>query len=254
MRRKKSSDNEIIYLDEQPSATTSAVRTRSRKEKSVNPNGSLLIKILLIIAILYVLFLILGVLTTEFYTDENGKKVPVTADLTTLEDREDYDNLTYYISQARDIMRDVTIIDIKLLNGVINYGQAAVQYQAILNEQIETIIPKLKTVQVQTRNEHIKQNIQVIFTNDIALYLQLISKGLTEKNMASINDASAWKESMMQTYQAIDRDILELAKALHRENSEFFDWKLEKAVTDKDPSAVIKADNSDVPTESSDNS
>lgn len=254
MRRKKSSDNEIIYLDEQPSATTSTVRTRSRKEKSVNPNGSLLIKILLIIAILYVLFLILGVLTTEFYTDENGKKVPVTADLTTLEDREDYDNLTYYISQARDIMRDVTIIDIKLLNGVINYGQAAVQYQAILNDQIETIIPKLKTVQVQTRNEHIKQNIQVIFTNDIALYLQLISKGLTEKNMASINDASAWKESMMQTYQAIDRDILELAKTLHRENSEFFDWKLEKAVTDKDPSAVIKADNSDVPTESSDNS
>lgn len=255
MRKRNSFDDEIVYLDESGALSQNNPRGRTKgtsQRSPSNPNGRLWVKILLTIVILYVAFLIIGVISTEYYTDEEGKEIPIKSDIQTLEDRDDYDTLTEYISKAREIMRDITIIDIKLLNGAINYGQASVQYENILNKQIEIIIPQLKTENIQIRNEHIRQNLQVIFSNDMALYLQLVIKGLNEQDMKSINDAAAWKTSMTQTYGDIERDIKELAHTLHRENSNFFEWKLEQAVSDKDPSAVINSDTTS--SESSENS
>lgn len=257
MKKQKNYDNEIVVLGDSSSPeqsqiaepNISAVATTSRH--TARKNGSMFVKVLLILCIVYVLYLILGILTTEFYTDKDGKKKAVKGDIETLENREDYDNLTDYISQVRDIMRDITIIDIKTANEEISYGQAAVQYESILNDQVDLIIPRLKTVNVQTRNEHIKQDIQIIFSNDIAFYLQLMVKGLKEQDMTSVNEAVKWKESMMQTYNSIDNNIRELAEKLHRENSDFFNWELEKAVTNKDKSAVLKSNDSSSETDSS---
>jgi len=260
MRKQKNYDNEIVVLGdstspEQPQkeeTKLSAVANTSKR--TARKNGSMFVKVFLILCIVYIFYLILGILTTEFYTDKDGKKKAVKGDIKTLEDREDYDNLTDYISQVRDIMRDITIIDIKTANEEISYGQAAVQYESILNDQVDLIIPRLKTVNVQTRNEHIKQDIQIIFSNDIAFYLQLMVKGLKAQDMTSVNEAVKWKESMMQTYDSIDRNIRELAERLHREETDFFNWELEKAVTNKDKSAVLKSDNdsSDADSSSSD--
>ncbi|MBR5356618.1 MAG: hypothetical protein IK121_06835, partial [Lachnospiraceae bacterium] len=201
MRKQKNYDNEIVVLGdstspEQPQkeeSKLSAVANTSKR--TARKNGSMFVKVFLILCIVYIFYLILGILTTEFYTDKDGKKKAVKGDIETLEDREDYDNLTDYISQVRDIMRDITIIDIKTANEEISYGQAAVQYESILNDQVDLIIPRLKTVNVQTRNEHIKQDIQIIFSNDIAFYLQLMVKGLKAQDMTSVNEAVKWKES-----------------------------------------------------------
>lgn len=257
MKKQKNYDNEIVVLGDSSSPEQShneeikISATTATGKRVVRKNGSMFVKVLLILCIVYVLYLILGILTTEFYTDKDGKKKAVKGDIETLEDREDYDNLTDYISQVRDIMRDITIIDIKTANEEISYGQAAVQYESILNDQVDLIIPRLKTVNVQTRNEHIKQDIQIIFSNDIAFYLQLMVKGLKAQDMTSVNEAVKWKESMMQTYNSIDNNIRELAEKLHRENSDFFNWELEKAVTNKDKSAVLKSNDSSSETDSS---
>lgn len=245
-KKQKNYDNEIVVLDEQPSsalkqeASQSTSVSSKSKQRVARKNGNMLIKGLLIFCIIYILYLVLGILTTEFYTDKDGKKVAVKGDIKTLEDREDFDNLTDYITQVRDIMRDITIIDIKTANEDISYGQAAVQYETILNDRVDVIIPRLKTVNVQTRSEHIKQDVQIILSNDIAFYLQMMVKGLKAQDMASINEAAKWKESMMQTYNSINKNITELAESIHREDSEFFKWELEKAVTEKDSSAILK--------------
>ena len=258
MKKQKNYDNEIVVLGNDTSKPEQSQNEESQisavtsiGKHTVRKNGSMFVKVLLILCIVYVLYLILGILSTEFYTDKDGKKKAVKGNIETLEDREDYDNLTDYISQVRDIMRDITIIDIKTANEEISYGQASVQYESILNDQVDFIIPRLKTVNVQTRNEHIKQDIQIIFSNDIAFYLQLMVKGLKAQDMASVNEAAKWKESMMQTYDSIDRNIRELAEKLHREESDFFNWELEKAVTNKDKSAVLKSDDISSGTESS---
>ena len=243
--KKRTYDEELVFIENNDENSIKhntdfkevEVRQPSSKRSG---EGSPFVKALLIIAIIYIIYLILGILTTEYYTDDNGKKVAIKGDIETLENREDYDILTDYIKEVRDIMRDTTIIDIKVANGDMSYGQAAVQYNSILNDRVDVLIPRLKTVEVQTRNEHIKQDIQVILTNDIAFYLQLMYKGLQGQDMGSINDASVWKESMMQTYASINKDITELAKTLHREDTEFFKWELEKAVLDKDSAAVLR--------------
>lgn len=243
--KKRSYDEEIVIIDDNKDNSAIRHNTEYKSVEIQQPvsrksrDGSRVIKIILILSIVYVLYLIIGVLSTEYYTDENGKKKAIKGDIETLETREDYDILTEYIKQVREIMRDITIVDIKLANGTMSYGQAAVQYNSILNDRVDVIIPRLKTVEVRTRHEHIKQDIQVILTNDIAFYLQLMNKGLQAQDMTNINDASMWKESMMQTYASIMKDIKEVALVLHREETDFFDWELEKAVLDKDSSAKL---------------
>lgn len=256
--KKRTYDEELVFIENNDENSIKhntdfkEVEVRQPSAKRAG-EGSPFVKALLIIAIIYIIYLILGILTTEYYTDDNGKKVAIKGDIETLENREDYDILTDYIKEVRDIMRDTTIIDIKVANGDMSYGQAAVQYNSILNDRVDVLIPRLKTVEVQTRNEHIKQDIQVILTNDIAFYLQLMYKGLQGQDMGSINDASVWKESMMQTYASINKDITELAKILHREDTEFFKWELEKAVLDKDSAAILRNqdDSSDSKTDES---
>lgn len=240
--RRKSAFDEIYDLDE-PKEEPQELYVNpdepyltSRHKKEIS---DIAIKIIFIILIVYVVFLIIGAVSTEYYTDENGDTQIVVGNITVLENRDDYDTLTDYVKQVRDVMVDITIIDIKLANGFLSPGQAAVLYNEILDDKVDLLIPKVKTLEVKTRNELIKQNIQVILSNDIAFYLQLMIAGLQQQNSEQINNATSWKSSMMITYNTIEASMLELAKTIHRENNEFFEWELEEAVVEKDSTAVL---------------
>lgn len=241
---KKNSSLDVVYdLDEKQSDSYEEESRKPTEPMLTSRNKKIisewLIKVGFILVIAYVVFLIIGAISTEYYVDEKGDTKLVVGNITVLENRDDFDALESYVTQIRDVMVDITIIDIKLANKTLSPSQAAILYKEILDDQVDLIIPKIKTLEVQTRNELIKQNIQVILSNDIAFYLQFMVTGLQQQSSQSINDATAWKSSMMITYKAIETDMLELAKTIHRENDEFFDWELEKAVIKKDSSAVL---------------
>lgn len=241
---KKNSSLDVVYdLDEKQSNSYEEESRKTTEPMLTSRNKKIisewLVKVGFILVIAYVVFLIIGAISTEYYVDEEGDTKLVVGDITVLENRDDFDALESYVTQIRDVMVDITIIDIKLANKTLSPSQAAILYKEILDDQVDLIIPKIKTLEVKTRNELIKQNIQVILSNDIAFYLQFMVTGLQQQSSQSINDATAWKSSMMLTYKAIETDMLELAKTMHRENDEFFDWELEKAVIKKDSSAVL---------------
>ena len=241
---KKNSSLDVVYdLDEKQSNSHEEGSRKPTEPMLTSRNKKIisewLVKVGFILVIAYVVFLIIGAISTEYYVDEEGDTKLVVGDITVLENRDDFDALESYVTQIRDVMVDITIIDIKLANKTLSPSQAAILYKEILDDQVDLIIPKIKTLEVKTRNELIKQNIQVILSNDIAFYLQFMVTGLQQQSSQSINDATAWKSSMMLTYKAIETDMLELAKTMHRENDEFFDWELEKAVIKKDSSAVL---------------
>lgn len=233
-------EDEIFNFDSEEENKVTPMPDSSKRDRYVlsEKTKSGIIKYTLIVLIVYVAFLIIGALSTEYYYDSNGNRKIVKADITVHEDRDDYDTLEKYISQVRDMIVDITIIDIKLANGDMSYGQAAIQYSEVL-KTADILIPKIETADIETRNALIKQNLQIIVSNDIALYLQFMIKGLEQQDNSNINDAALWKTSMMQTYNSINDEMLELAKRIYREDSDFFSWGLEKAVSEKDKTAIL---------------
>lgn len=223
---------------------------KKKRDRAIIINKA--IKLILILMCLYIVFLIIGVISTDYYIDENNKRQAVIAKIDTLEKRDDYKTLSSYITQIREIMVDITIIDIKVSNGDITYAQAANQYTNILDDNVDSLIPKIKVLNVQPEQELLKQNLQVILANDIGYYLQLMPKALLANNETDVSNALVWKQSMMQTYSSIDEGIRDLASSIKKEDDEFLKWNLEKAVIEKDSTAVLKQQEEDVPFAGSD--
>lgn len=196
--------------------------------------------ILFCVVTFYLAFLLLGLCTTDYYIDENNQKQLVVADYTILKNRKDYNEITKMMGNIRSIMVDVTVLDIKVANGDIEYIEAANEYTSILNDQIDTLIPKVQAMDLDSSNQYIEQSIESLLSNDIAIYLQNISSALTSADSQTLSDAMAWRESMWQSYDDIDEQIQMLADKIHKTDDSYFAWNLEEAVTDKDSSAVLK--------------
>lgn len=187
----------------------------------------------------YLAVLLLGVATTQHYVDENNKTHLIVADVSTLKDRSDFNEITSVMDDVRSTLVDVTIIDIKVANNEIEYMEAAGEYSGIL-EDIDVLIPKVQAMDLESNNQLIEQSIESLLSNDVAIYLQNISSALTTMSETDLNTALQWRESIWQSYEDLEEQIKILATNLHKENDKFFMWDLETAVKEKDKTAILE--------------
>lgn len=187
----------------------------------------------------YLFILLIGIFTTQHYVDENNQVQLIVADIDAIKDRSDFNEIKDMMEEVRSILVDVTILDIKVANEDITYTEAAGQYTALLDD-IDVLIPKVQAMDLESNNLLIQQSIESILSNDIAIYLQNISSALTTSDSSTLSTALQWRESIWQSYDDLDYQIGILASNLHKEDDEYFAWDLETAVTEKDPTAILK--------------
>lgn len=188
----------------------------------------------------YLVFLIIGVISTDYYVTDEQTNMPVIAGYQTLQAREDYKEIKKNMTEIREIMRDMTIIDIKVANEDISYNEAAVQYTQLLNDKIDVLIPKIQAMDLTDGNALIQQEMESLLANDIAIYLQKISAGLQASDASAVQTALAWRESAFTSYDTLSEHITALAQAIKQEDDPYLQWDLNEAVLEKDPSAVLK--------------
>jgi len=197
-------------------------------------------KILVIIVAVYLGVLAFGFATTRFYKDENGKTVAYRMSFSDLKKEDDYDELKSKLTDVRGLLRDITIVDIHLANGEYTNYEAATLYTKILNEQLDVMIPQVKALELQDEQDSIQKELESILTYDLALYLQTISKGLQSNSAQVVQTALAYRDSSFKTYSIIEADIKELGESIKIFDSSYFSWELNKAVLDKDGTAILK--------------
>lgn len=191
-------------------------------------------------AVCYVLFFVLGLCTTRFYTDENGKRQVYRMNLSDLKLQDDYKDLKEKLTGIRGLLVDITIVDIHLANGDYTTYEASTMYTKILNEQLDVMIPKVGAMNLQDDQEPIRKAIESILTYDLALYLQNISAGLNSGNAETVNSALLYRDKAFATYEIIESDIRKLADKLRINAEEYFKWDLKEAVVKKDSTATLK--------------
>lgn len=197
-------------------------------------------KFFAIIITIYLLIVCYGALTTRFYENESGEKVAYRMSFADLKKQDDYKELKVKLTDIRNLLRDITIVDIHLANGEYTNYEAATLYTKILNEKLDVQIPKVKSMNLEDEQVSIQKELESILSYDLALYLQNITKGLQSGNTATVQTALAYREKALQTYQIIETDIKNIAESLRIKDEEFYEWTLNSAVLKEDETAILK--------------
>lgn len=197
-------------------------------------------RLLIVLGIIYAVLFTYGVTTTRFYTDENGAKRAYRMSIADFKTQDDYHKLTEHFSNVRNLLVDITIIDIHLANGELSNYEAATLYTAVLNEQLDVMIPKIKALNVQDEQKPIQEALGSILSYDLALYLQSIAEGLKSGSNEAVSKALTYRDKALKTYSVIADSLKVISGQLHMNDASYYDWKLSDAVVQKDKTAVLR--------------
>lgn len=198
------------------------------------------LKTLLALLCIYLLFLLFGMVVSEYYIDENGIRQPIVLSMDYLYNREDYNELRAHYDAIEDLVVDITIVDIYLANEDLTAMEAVTQYTAFLNERVDIMIPKITAMELGKEQAVLQQSMETILANDIAVYLQKMVDGLKTGNSESINTAMVWRDRFLSSFRVIRSDMANLCEKVKFDSTDLREWNLSDEVLKKDSSAYLK--------------
>lgn len=196
-------------------------------------------KSLIILGVIYLVVVLFGVFSARYYYDENGNRRLYRLTFADMQLQDDYDTLSDQLTSIRGILTDVAIVDIHLANGKYTNYEAATLYSEILNGQLDVLIPKINSMNLQKEQEPIRETMESLLSYDLALYLQNITAGLKSGDAKTVQTALEYREKSLKTYQILEDSIRAISDDLKLNDDAYYAWELYEAAKKKDSSAVI---------------
>ena len=204
-------------------------------------------KSLIILGVIYLVVVLFGVFSARYYYDENGNRRLYRLTFADMQLQDDYDVLTEQMNSVRGILTDVAIVDIHLANGKYTNYEAATLYSEILNGQLDVLIPKINSMNLQKEQEPIRETMESLLSYDLALYLQNITAGLKSGDAKTVQAALEYREKSLKTYDILEDSLRTISDNLKLNDDAYYAWDLYESAKRKDGSAVfvVKGDESD---------
>ena len=239
MRRKKRDYWSVDTNDMEPKTESETTHSNTRLGKIkrfINRNRK---RLIIGAAVFYILFFLLGLCVTRFYNDENGTTRAHRLTFSDLKLQDDYRELKNKLTDVRDLLAEITVIDIHFAQERYTNYEAATLYTKVLNDRLDILLPRVSSMNLQEDQEPIREEIISLLSYDLAIYLQNISKGLSSGDSVTVNAALAYRERALQTYEIIEADIRKIAERLKISDEDYYAWELSEAVKEKDSTAVL---------------
>lgn len=196
--------------------------------------------IIIFISLGYLVFITAGLALTRFYKDENGARQAYKLTIDNLKEKDSYTELKDKLTDIRNLLVDVTVVDIHLSNSDISNYDAATLYTEILNNKLDVLIPKISSLSVSDSLKTVREAMESLLSYDLALYLQNISAALKSGDSNVAQTALSSREKALETYEIIVDYMKDAAERLKIKEKDFYDWKLYDAVIQKDKTAIFK--------------
>lgn len=196
-------------------------------------------KLLIGIGIVYAAALLFGIFSTRFYYDENCNRRAYMMTFSDLKAQDDYYALSEKLTDIRELLTDITIVDIHIANGEYGNYEAATYYTSILNENLDVLIPKINAMNLQDEQKKIQEEMESILSYDLALYLQNMASGLKSGSNDAVSTALSYRDKAFATYEIIEDDMKALSDRIKMNDQTFYKWVLQDAVLKKDKTAVL---------------
>lgn len=167
----------------------------------------------LITASIYIVFLIYGVICTQYqYTDE-GNIEPTIMSVDELRIKKEYEILLLSYLRDRTIYEDILILDYRLGQGLEDPVIIANEYTALL-ETVNTASTKTSATVVDAKYLQMQESLSYWIKNDAALYLQYMSDAITNNNADSASYAVMWRSKMYEDFLQITSNIVVTGDAI----------------------------------------
>lgn len=201
VRRRAEINNEVLEVN----ALAQAKRAADKEKKRIRNRK--ITYTLMIIACIYLIFLIYGVCCTYYAYNDKGEVEPVVLNVAELREKKRFDVLKVQYENLRTLYEKVLILDYRLAQGVENPLTIAPEYEALLDE-VNDLTVKTDALDVETKYDAIKRMMLVWVKEDIAYYLQFVSKAISENSSSAQADAEKYRLISEQAFQTITANIV----------------------------------------------
>ena len=168
----------------------------------------------LVTACIYIIFLIYGVLMTDYCYDEKGKIAPQVLSVSDIKEKKEFDVILVQYERCRSLYEKVLILDYRLGQGVENPMSLAPQYEVLLDD-VENLSIKTDALDISTQYDQIKSMLLSWIQNDMAVYLQTVSSAISQNNSEDASIAIAYKSSMYDNFSLITSNLVVMGEKIN---------------------------------------
>ena len=188
-------------------------------------------QILLAILSVYTVFLIYGLMVTEYQYDETGNVKPKIGSVEEIASREIYDLLYRHYLQARNLYEDVLRLDYRL-----NIGEepklVAMEYEEML-DKVSSLTVTVDALSVGTKYGQYKNMLLEWVKTDTAVYLQNMSIAILQNNEEKANEAVACRTQMYNDFLILTENMAILGETVPGTDlSSIYSWSPEKFIAE----------------------
>lgn len=187
---------------------TETLKQRHEEEKRINrwKLSTRIVNIFLITACVYVLFLIYGVLVTDYQYSDDGTIAPQKLTVSEIKEKKSFEQIYYQYLHCRNLYEKVLILDYRLGKGEEDPLTLAPEYEALLDEVTDLSI-KTDALEVDSQYSQIKSLLLTWIKDDIAVYLQNMSAAISKNDEETANNALQDKDRVYSDFSIITQNI-----------------------------------------------
>ena len=189
------------------------------------------VQILLVLLCAYFIFLIYGVVNTEYVYDNKGYAVPLVLTVDEIRELDEFSTMQTQYIQARVLYEKVLVLDYRIAMGQEDPLLIAPEYEKLL-EGVSSLSVQIGALTVPAQYTQPMDMLLSWVQNDIALYCQFISKAITQNSMSDMNNALVEKDLMYTNFWQITQVVATLGSQVPNSDiSDISAWSPENYIS-----------------------
>lgn len=207
---------EVIDYDEQLETESIENERKELIKDKKNRIIKRIVIVLLIIGSLYCIFLIYGVINTDYVYDSNGKVVPQSMSISDIKKKDEFNKVYGQYQVARSIYEDVLKLDYRLSQNMEDQKVIATEYQKEL-DKLNEFIPQLKALEVSSEYTQI---ISMLTSwsganlNSINSYCTHMSQAISQNDSTTADTALSERNTIYSDFQLITQNLTSIAEKI----------------------------------------
>lgn len=178
----------------------------------------------------YLLFLIYGVVCTNYHYTDKGNIEPQILSVSDIRESKKFDIILVQYENCRVLYEKILMLDYRLGQGIEDPLVLAPEYEKML-EEIETLSIKLNALDSDTKYDQIKYMMSSWIQNDAAIYLQKMSSAISQNNSEDASIALSYQTAMYNNFSLITENLVAMGEIIEGVDvTDIKNWSPEKYI------------------------
>ena len=173
-----------------------------------------IIKTVMLVSCVYIIFLIYGVLMTDFVYDSQGTVVPQVLSIEEIEEKKKFQLILAQYQKCRMLYENTLMIDYRLQQGIEDPLQLATEYEKLIKDpsnvnNMENLYQKTRAMVIDTKYTQVRE-LMLAWLDDEGNYLSSMSAAITNNDETTKQAALAYRDEVYNKFYILTQNIVSL--------------------------------------------